>query len=230
MMIRGVLGGVGLGLLALGWMGTPPAQATSNCQRIREIRAIAILIGRDSHELARLEAEACGYRGRVYRRERRDRLSDECIELSTLAQLAQAAEGRSALTNAVNGERQVACFFPTQTRRGFWRYANGQLVQQGSIWYYPNGQQAKFGQQWYYPNGQPASFGSTWNYPNGSRAVWSNQWYSPNQTRTDLESLLSAACSRVSNDTCETALTAIATQPEPLAQVTALSLIWQTVR
>ncbi|WP_072621779.1 hypothetical protein [Spirulina major] len=228
-MIKAVLGGIGLGLLALGWLGTPPALATSDCQRIREIRAIAILIGRDSHELARLEAEACG-RGRVYRRERRDRLSDECVELSTIAQLAQAAEGRSPLANAVNGERQVACFFPTQTRRSFWRYANGQLVQQGSIWYYPNGQQAKFGQQWYYPDGQAATFGSTWNYPNGARAVWSNQWYSPNQTRTDLRSLLSAACSRVSTDTCETALEAIATHPEPLAQVTALSLIWQTVR
>lgn len=215
--------GLGLGMIVAGVGGEPAQAQSSECQRIRHIRQIAILMGRDSPDLARWEYIYC----RQPRVQRPPQISEECLNLTTVLRLAEM-QGESSLIRTVAGEQQVTCALATPRQRSFWRYPNGQLVQQGSIWYYPNGQMAKFGSTWNYPNGQAAQFGSNWTYPNGQMATFGDRWYGLDRQPTDLQSLLSLACSRVNGDTCQTALTAIATQPEPLASVTALSLIWRT--
>lgn len=214
--------GLGLGIMVVGWGGEPAQAQTAECQRIRYIRQIAILMGRDNPALARWEYLYCRQP-----RVQRPQISEACLNLTTVLRLAEM-QGESSLIRTVAGEQQVTCTLATPRQRSFWRYPNGQLVQQGSIWYYPNGQMAKFGSQWHYPNGQTAKFGSNWTYPNGQMATFGDRWYGPDRQPTDLQSLLSFACSRVNGDSCQTALVAIATQPEPLASVTALSFIWRT--
>ncbi|WP_293104191.1 hypothetical protein [Moorena sp. SIOASIH] len=192
-------------------LGTDNVSAESNrCGQIRAVRRLAIRENLDSDNLATLEYKYCGHSNRRSSSIQSPRNSSQnCFDLTVMAQLARITQERRRLVRMVEGLQEVTCERPRQGRRSSLNWQNGQTAKLGSNWYYPNGQTAKLGSSWYYPNGQTAKFGSAWNYPNGQTAKLGSIWHNPRGRATSADRLLKRACRIVGTTECDRILTDI---------------------
>ncbi|NEP20975.1 hypothetical protein [Moorena sp. SIO3I6] len=206
----------------------PQDSATSKsnqCSEIRAVRRLAIRENLDSDNLATLEYKYCRQSNRrsssrqSNQRNRRNRRSSsiesllnssqDCFDLTVMAELASMTEKGRKFVSTIRGLQQVTCKRSRQGQRSSLYWPNGETAKWASNWYYPNGQQLKWSHWYYYPDGKTAKSGSDWDYPNGQDAKWASNWYTPKGRTTSVDSLLSQACSIVSSKECDRILTYI---------------------
>ncbi|NEO40932.1 MAG: hypothetical protein F6J90_33215 [Moorea sp. SIOASIH] len=200
-------------------LGTDQVSAESNrCGQIRAVRRLAISENLDRDNLATLEYKYCGHSNLPSSSiESRLNSSEDCFNLTVMAELASMTEEGRKFVGTIKGLRQVPCKRPRQGQRSYLEWPNtlywpnGKTVKWASEWYYPNGQKAKWASEWYYPNGQVVKYESSyWNfYPNGQTARSGSNWYTPEGRGTSVDSLLSQGCSIVSTTECDRILTYI---------------------
>ncbi|NEO18408.1 MULTISPECIES: hypothetical protein [unclassified Moorena] len=178
-------------------LGTNNVSAESNqCREIRAVRRLAIRENLDRDNLATLESKYCGNSNLPSSSiESRLNSSEDCFNLTVMAELASMTEEGRNFVGTIKSLRQVPCKLPRQGQSSFLNW--------------PNGETAKLGSSWNYPNGQTAKLGSSWNYPNGQTAKLGSSWYTPKGRFTSVDDLLSQGCSIVSTTECDRILTYI---------------------
>lgn len=226
------------------------ASPSPECQKIRDVHALAVQAGLDDASLRALEGRHCRSgpdapappppappppppEARPPHHERPSRLApppgatEDCRTLFTMARLARMqGEGAEAL-RTIESERDVTCAL--RTDRGRFSWPSGITARSSSgAWSWPNGITARTSSGAYsYPSGITArSSSGAWSWPSGITALSSSgRWSRPDGTSVDEPGLLAQAC-RARAEGCDGVLRELASlSPEDRA-LTILELSW----
>lgn len=201
--------------------------ATDQCDRIREVRRLAIRENLDNENLATLENRYCSGRGQISSITLPPRTAtQDCIDLMAMMQLAAVSEGRNQLVTTIENQQRVSCATSKPENRASFNWSNGQTAKSKDTWYYPNGQAAKLGNSRYYPNGKTAKLGETWYYPNGQTAKLGETWYYPNGNSSDVDGLVSRTCSILGENECRQKWAEVQTSNYFWQDLTLIDLSW----
>jgi hypothetical protein len=166
----------------------------NQCQFIRQLRNQGYQT-LDGQDLATLEDRYCG------KKRSSKRVSNDCIHLRIIEQLASMTDSNTNLVSMVQTQTKITCQLSLENSSFNW--SNGEEAKVGNNWYYPNGEEAKVGNNWYYPNGEEAKIGANWYYPNGNNAKINNNWYYPNGNIVSLNNLILWSCQVVGEKQCD---------------------------
>lgn len=152
--------------------------------------------------------------------------TQNCADLTAMAQLAYTLEPESRLSREIVGGRAIACGSQANSGDLSFRWSTGEPARFGDRWYYPSGLPARFGDGWNYPNGRTAKQGDSWNYPNGQSARFGPYWYTPNGETVSEQELIVRICRELESQICSDRLGAMQNAPRFWYELTLVQLAW----